>query len=129
MSQFGAHNMAKLGRKYPEILNHYYSDINLSTMPKTVLYNEFNTTYKTEFYFDNEIFKEAYLIIDNSKNVSNFPFKINEFEFLDTSLASKNRLTKINITQYLKNGSNVINFAPLVRENRNKFIIYRVEFI
>ena len=129
MSQYGASNLAKLGKKFPEILTHYYSDINISTLPKEVIYSEFNSTFKTEFFFDNEIFKEAYLIIDNSKNASEFPFRINNYEFSDTALASRNKLTKINITQYLNKGENIINFAPLSRENKNKQIIYRVEFI
>ena len=47
MSQFGASNLAKMGKKYPEILKHYYTGINISTVPKEVLYNEHNMSYKT----------------------------------------------------------------------------------
>ena len=43
------------------------------------------------------------------------------------SIANKG-VIKINITQYLKQGQNEIIFAPLSRENKNKHIIYRVEF-
>ena len=129
MSQFGASNLAKQGKKYPEILSHYYSDINISTVPKTIEYSGFNMSSKTEFYFDNEIHSQAFLIIDNERNVSEFPFKINNYEFNDTHSASRNKLIKINITQYLNNGENVINFAPLTRENKGKQITYRVEFL
>ena len=129
MSQFGASNLAKMGKKYPEILKHYYTGINISTVPKEVLYNEHNMSYKTEFYFDDENFKEAYLIINNDRNVDLFPIKINEFEFLDTTSASRNKLVKINITQYLKSGLNVINFLPLNREYKGREVVYRVEFL
>ena len=129
MSQFGAYNMAKMGRKYPEILNHYYYSINLSTYPKTVLYNNYNVWYKTEFYFDKPAFKKAYLYINNSKGVSEFPFKINDYEFDDTSKISKNRLIKMDITEYLNNGMNTVNFAPLGENNKGKYVIYRVEFL
>ena len=128
MSQFGAYNMAKAGRKYPEILNHYYTNINISTMPKKVLYNEYNISYKTEFYFDKTEFKKVYLLINNTRNVSHLPFKINDYEFSDTSQIIKNKVSKIDITEYLINGINVVDFEPLTRENKGKFAIYRVEF-
>ena len=128
MSQFGAYNMAKMGRKYPEILNHYYTNINLSTMPKKVLYNDYNISYKTEFYFDNAEFKKAYLLIKNKRNVNHLPFKINEYEFSDTSQITRNKVSKIDITEYLKNGINTVDFEPLTRENKGKTAIYRVEF-
>lgn len=128
MSQFGAYNMAKQGRKYPEILNHYYTDIILSTMPKTVFFNEYNVWYKTEFYFDKSTFKTAYLYIDNSKNTNEFNFKINDYEFLNTADFAHNKLIKINITPYLTQGINNVNFAPLTQKNKGKIVVYQVEF-
>ena len=74
------------------------------------------------------VYKNAYLLINNTRGVSAFPFKINEFEFLDTTNIAREKVAKINITEYLKEGLNLIEFAPLSRENRNKHIIYRVEF-
>ena len=129
MSQFGAYNMARMGRKYPEILNHYYTSINLSTYPKTVFYNNYNISYKTEFYFDTSSFKQAYLYVDNSRGVNEFPFKINDFDFSETSDIAKNKVIKTDITQYLKNGNNTIDFAPLSERNKGRYIIYRVEFL
>lgn len=128
MSQFGAYNLAEAGKRYPEILKHYYTDINISTHPLTVLYNEYNVWYKTEFYFDRNSFKNAYLYVNNHKGVSEFPFKINDLDFSETREIAGNKVVKINITQYLKDGINTINFAPLTRENKGKYVIYRVEF-
>lgn len=128
MSQFGAYNLAKTGKKYPDILKYYYTDIYLSTIPKTVLFNEYNVWYKNEFYFDSSTFKNAYLYINNSKGVSEFPFKINDLEFNSTSEIARNRVVKINITEYLKDGKNIINFAPLTSANKGKYITYQVEF-
>jgi len=128
MSQFGAYALAKSGKKYPEILNHYYSDINISTIPKTVLYNEFDVWYKTEFYFDNNTFKTVNLYINNHKNATEFNFKINDYELNNTNEFAHNKLIKIDITQYLKKGMNTISFAPLTRENKGKIVTYQVEF-
>ncbi len=129
MSQFGAYNMARNGKKYPEILKHYYTNIKLSTLPVTVLYNEYNIPYKYEFYYAPKTFNTVYLLINNKRGVNDFPFSINEYQFQDTkSLTSGNKVIKINITQYLKEGLNTINFAPLKRENKGKYLIYRVEF-
>lgn len=129
MSQFGAYNMAKIGKKYPQILHYYYTNINLSTYPKTVYFNEWNVHYKTEFYFDKNTYKSAYLLISNPKNVTGFPFKINNLDFNNTSSVVNNKLMKINITQYLNNGMNLIDFAPLSKENKGKTITYRVELL
>ena len=129
MSQFGAYNLSKAGKNYIQILKHYYSDINISTIPKTVFYNEYNVWYKTEFYFDKKAFNKAYLIVDNPKNVTEFPFKINNYDFNDTKSITKDKLIKMDITQYLKEGINIINFAPLTRENKGKTVDYRVELL
>jgi len=129
MSQFGAHNLAKKGEKYPDILKHYYTDIKIGTHPKTVLYNEHDIWYKTDFYFDSKTYDKAYLHIINEKNANEFPFKINEYDFMETKEIANNKLIKINITKYLKDGANTINFAPLTKENKNKTVIYRVDLI
>ena len=129
MSQFGAYNMAKAGKKYPEILNHYYTNINLSTIPKKVLYNDYKISYKTEFYYDKSEFSKVYLLINNTRNVSKLPFKINDYEFSDTSSIIRNKVSKIDITEYLNDGINTVDFEPLTRENKGKYAIYRVEFL
>lgn len=128
MSQYGASALAKLGKKYPEILKHYYTDIVISTMPKKVEVNEYNQSSKTEFYFEPEIYKEAYLYINNTRGVKEFPFKINEIEFSETAHIANKKVVKINITEYLKQGTNIIDFAPLGYDNKGRYIIYRVEF-
>ena len=128
MSQYGAFNLAKAGKKYPDILNHYYTDIKISTMPKHLEYNDFNMGSKTEFYFEPNIYKTAFLYINNRRNVSEFPFRINENAFSETAHIASKDVVKINITQYLKEGLNVIEFAPLARCDKGRYIIYRVEF-
>ena len=97
-------------------------------MPKTVEYNQFNVSQKTEFYFEPNTYEKAYLFINNQRGISNFPFKINEYEFGDTKNIANKKVIKINITEYLKEGKNIIDFAPLSYDNRGKYIIYRVEF-
>ena len=121
--------MAKQGKKYPEILNHYYTDIELSTIPKTVYYNEYNVSYNSEFYYEPNIYEGVYLFINNNKNASEFNFKINDLEFNNTKEFANNKLIKINITQYLREGINTITFAPLTSQNKGKAITYQVEFI
>ena len=129
MSQFGAYALAKAGKKYPEILHHYYTDIILSTIPKDVHYNDYNYWYKTDFYFDKNIFKSAYLYIDNKNRCQEFNFKINELDFLDTPQYAHNKVMKIDITQYLKGGMNSVDFAPLTIKDKGKAVSYRIEFV
>jgi peptidoglycan hydrolase-like amidase len=129
MSQFGAYSMAKAGKKYPEILHHYYTDIELSTIPKTVLFNDYNVHYNTEFYYEPNMFKEIFLFINNQKNASEFNFMINDIEFNNTSEFAGNKLIKINIIPYLKEGINTISFKPLTINNKGKTVIYQVEFV
>ena len=128
MSQYGAFNLAKQGKKYPEILNHYYTDIKISTMPKVVSFNEYDSWEKTNFYFEPQTYEKAYLFINNQRGVSEFPFKINEFEFSETKDIANKKVIKINISEYLREGQNTVNFAPLSQKDRGKHIIYRVEF-
>ena len=128
MSQYGASALAKEGKTYPEILNYYYSDIKISTMPKLIEYVDYNILHKSEFYFDSKIYKKAYLYINNRSNVSEFPIKINDFVFSETKHIASKRVLKVNITEYLKDGVNEVVFAPLSREDKGRYLIYRVEF-
>jgi hypothetical protein len=100
----------------------------ISSIPKNVEYSEINLNSKTEFSFEPETYDKAYLYINNSRNASEFPFRINDFIFNETKSIANKGVIKINITEYLKQGINEIIFAPLNRENKNKHIIYRVEF-
>ena len=84
--------------------------------------------HKSEFYFDSKIYKKAYLYINNRSNVSEFPFKINDFVFSETKHIASKRVLKVNITEYLKDGVNEVVFAPLSREDKGRYLIYRVEF-
>ena len=127
MSQFGAYALAKKGKKYPEILKHYYTNIHLSTLPKQVSYNDYNYWFRTDFYFDKNIYKSAYLYITNPNRADDFSFMINDLEFENNSQYANNKVIKIDITQYLKNGMNVVNFAPLSALNKGKNIVYQVE--
>ena len=97
-------------------------------MPKIVEANEYNMNSKTEFYFESEVYKQAYLYINNTRGVKEFPFKINDIEFSETAHIANKKVVKINITEYLKQGINTIDFAPLGYDNKSRYIIYRVEF-
>ncbi len=129
MSQFGAYNLAKNGKKYPEILKFYYTGISLSTIPKNVSHNNYDIKYATQFYFDSKAFKKAYIIIENKRGVVEFPFKINDYEFNETATISNNQLIKMDITQYLKQGVNTVLFPSLDSVYKNKYITFRIEFI
>ena len=66
--------------------------------------------------------------ITTEKGVNDFPFKINEYEFSETRDIANKKVMKINITEYLKEGKNIINFNSLNYNDSDKYIIYRVEF-
>ncbi len=127
MSQYGAGYMAQMGKKYDDILKHYYSGIALGTMQKEVLYNPYNLEYKTEFYYKKSSGESVILKVINPKKVSSLNFKINENSFNPDMTGYSAKTLGMDITKYLVNGVNQIVFSPLSEKDKNKSVIFQVE--
>lgn len=127
MSQYGAGYMAQMGKKYDDILKHYYSGITIGTMQKEVLYNPYNLEYKTEFYYKKSSGESVILKVINPKKVSSLNFKINENSFNPDMAGYSAKTLGMDITKYLVNGVNQIVFSPLSEKDKNKSVIFQVE--
>ena len=127
MSQYGAGYMAQMGKKYDDILKHYYSGITLGTMQKEVLYNPYNLEYKTEFYYKKSSGESVILKVINPKKVSSLNFKINEHSFNPDMTGYSAKTLGMDITKYLVNGVNKIVFSPLSEKDKAKSITFQIE--
>lgn len=106
MSQYGAGYMAtKLNQPYYNILRHYYTDINLGTMPKTICGEEVKETFWAPI-------GRAQLVITNS-TAAKIAVKINgrimEFPVTKTIFQKDYR---IDISRYIEDGENTIVYYP-----------------
>lgn len=127
MSQYGAGYMAQNGKKYDEILKHYYSGITLGTMKKEVLYNPYGIEYKASFYYPKNSGQGAILKVYNPKRVSDLKFKINSKEFDSDMTRYSAKTLGMDITKYLKEGLNEIVFEPLGDKDKAKSVTFQVE--
>ncbi len=127
MSQYGAGYMAQNGKKYDEILKHYYSSITLGTMKKEVLYNPYGIEYKTSFYYPEDKGQNAILKVYNPKKASDIKFKINSKEFNSDMTKYSAKTLGMDITKYLKEGLNEIVFEPLGERDKAKSVTFQVE--
>ncbi len=106
MSQYGAGYMAtKLNQPYYNILRHYYTGINLGTMPKTICGEEVKETFWAPI-------GRAQLVITNS-TAAKIAVKINgrtmEFPVTKTIFQKDYR---IDISRYIEDGANTIVYYP-----------------
>ncbi len=106
MSQYGAGYMAtKLNQPYYNILRHYYTGINLGTMPKTICGEEAKETFWAPI-------GRAQLVITNS-TAAKIAVKINgrtlEFPVTKTIFQKDYR---IDISRYIEDGENTIVYYP-----------------
>ena len=106
MSQYGAGYMAnKLDQPYYNILRHYYSGINLGTMPVTVCGEEVKQTFWAPV-------GRARIIITNStaaKIAVMINGKVHEFPVSKTIFQKD---YKIDISRYIEDGENTVVYYP-----------------
>lgn len=152
MSQYGAGFLSSFGVNYENILKHYYTGINLGTIPKTVSYNNLGIDYIQEFYFSRKnnskgkfenpskspLKKEinalleknknqrCYLTIENPDKVSEVEFFINGYYFSPEIKNFRKKALKTEITNYLEEGKNKITFKPLNEKDRKKQVRFYI---
>lgn len=133
MSQFGAGFMAtSLHKSFDKILKRYYSGITISTvpivLPKCSDSGEVQTLVSQEFFVPQN---KAVLVIDNKYNLKEFSANINgrnvAFE-LSNNIVPMHRMSRIDISSYIKHGKNNITFC-FPENEKNKAIRIYVEVI
>lgn len=124
LSQYGAGFMAnELGKTYADILQHYYTDISLTTNPFILSSNNSQNEVQQIFYTKN---KKAYLVIDNKFKVNSIDININNIR--EKIVLSKiDRFNRIDISKYIRHGYNTITFYYPLEQGSNKGLRIYVE--
>jgi len=120
MSQYGAGFMStSLHKSFDKILKRYYSGITISTCPIIISSDEGQKALIQTFYAPTQ---KAFLIVDNKFQIQEFNANINgkdvTFE-IAASMIPFNRMSKIDISSYIKKGKNsVIFYFPEGKNNK-----------
>ena len=120
MSQYGAGFMSNsLHKSFDKILKKYYTGITISTVPIILSSQEGQKVVTQIFYAP---YKKANLFVDNKYNIEEFSANINGVDVtfeLANSIVPFNRMSKIDISGYIKQGKNTITFYfPEKKENK-----------
>lgn len=111
MSQYGAGFMAtSLHKPFDKILKRYYTGITISTVPLILSSSNTQKNISQRFYAPK---KSAILVVDNKYGIKTINANINgrEVSFeLSNSLVPFNRMSRIDISSYVKQGENSIIF-------------------
>jgi hypothetical protein len=120
---------AELHKSYDKILQHYYTGIVIGTKP--VIVSKENTQKQvTQTFYANK--KSAELVIDNKFQLSKLDVNINGADYsfeLPTSIFGGNRCSRINISDYISIGKNVITYSYPTDEAQRKAIRVFVELV
>lgn len=125
MSQYGAGFMANsLHKTFDKILKRYYTGITISTVPVIIACDEGQKIVTQQFFAPKQ---KAVLVVDNKYNIKEFNANINgqdvAFE-LANSLVPIHRLSRIDISSYIKAGKNNITFRFPEGENGKAIRLY-----
>lgn len=107
LSQFGAGYMAQeLHLPYEKILQHYYSNISLTTEPVTLSASASQNSISQTFYLKKP---KANLVVDNKFRLDYLNANIN-YQDVKIELNKSERINSIDISQYLQKGMNTVTF-------------------
>ena len=130
MSQYGAGFMGKeLKLSYDKILKHYYTGITLGTTPIILSAHQTQREITQKFYLD---YKKANLIVDNRFNLSKINLTVNGKEVeikLSQSIIPFREPLKIDISNHIKKGENIITFSYPLDESARKGVRLYVEAV
>lgn len=129
MSQYGAGFMAtSLHKTFDKILKRYYTGITISTVPVILSANDGQKIVMQQFFAPSD---KAFLIIDNKYQIKKFNVNINGKDVileLTTSIVPFNRISKVDISNHIKQGKNCIIFN-FPEDEKNKGIRVYIELV
>lgn len=124
MSQFGAGNMAKKGYNYVDILEHYYSDTTVGSIPAKIT-SEYGKNKKAQSFFYSP---NLYVEIDFSEieGLDDLKISINN-EIVDFNTGSFfKKKTNFDITKYLQAGKNTVEVEIPASYNDSKSVTFYI---
>ena len=116
MSQWGAGKMASQGYRYDQILNHYYSNIRLTTCPEII---RGNGEVKSQIFYSE--LPKAWVYIEQKDAVETFYVTVNG-ETLEIDLKKMPKKVKVDISKYIKRGINEVKY--FAKEDNTRYNEY-----
>ena len=125
MSQFGAGKMGMSGLSFVNILQHYYTNISIGTVPVTLETTAEKNHCSTVFFAPSNYAK---IYIDENKGVSDFTVIVNGLEVnIETGKLFRKK-TEFDISEYIHSGVNTVEIIlPEEHFGQNKYIKYHLE--
>lgn len=129
MSQYGAGFMSNsLHKNFDKILKRYYTGITVSTVPVIVSSDEGQKIVVQQFFAPRQ---KAVLVIDNKYQIKEFSGNINGMNVvfeLAPSIVPFNRICRIDISSYIRQGKNNITFY-FPENEKNKGLRLYIELV
>lgn len=129
MSQYGAGFMStSLHKSFDKILKRYYTGITISTVPVILSSDEGQKIIVQQFFAPQ---KKAILVVDNKYQIKEFSANINGMDVvleLAPSIVPFNRICRIDISSYIRQGKNIITFY-FPEKNEHKAIRLYIELV
>lgn len=129
MSQYGAGFMSlSLHKPFDKILKRYYTGVTVSTVPVILSADDYQKNVSQTFFAP---YEKAILVVDNKYNLDKFKAKINDMDIsliLSNSIVPSHRISRIDISSYIKQGKNNITFY-FPEDKKNKGIRVYIELV
>ena len=110
MSQFGAGSMNKKGYSYSDIIQHYFTDTAITTMPVTLSCASGKDTVVQKFYLTDKD-KKAKLVVENKFQFTTMTMVLNGQEFKLELAPKLFKPEKFDLSPYLVEGENTITYV------------------
>jgi len=125
MSQFGAGKMGMSGMSFTDILQHYYTNISIGTVPVTLETIAEKNSSSTSFFVPSNYAK---IYIDENRGVSDFSVTVNGLEInLETGRFFKKK-TEFDISRFVHEGINTVEIIlPQEHFGQSNSLTYHLE--
>ena len=124
MSQFGAGKMGKKGYKFVDILEHYYSDTTVGTLPVKLTTEYGKNISKQSFFVSSGL--QADVVFSNITGLEKINMYINGQEVKTEFGSFFNKKTNFDISRYLKTGKNTIDIEVPAEYDDSKSVTFYV---
>ena len=124
MSQFGAGKMAKKGYKFVDILEHYYSDTTVGTLPVKLTSEYGKNISKQSFFVSSGLHAEV--VFSDIIGLDKIDMLVNGQPVKTEFGSFFNRKTNFDISRYLKAGENIVQIEVPAEYNDSKSVTFYI---
>ena len=124
MSQFGAGKMGKKGYKFVDILEHYYSDTTVGTLPVKLTSEYGKNSSRQSFFVSSGLHAE--IVFSDIIGLDRLDMLVNGQTVKAEFGSFFNRKTNFDISRYLKTGENVVQIEVPAEYNDAKSVTFYI---